>query len=285
MSNQTTADEGSLNNEVDVVVELNLGREFSEDGPRRDIPKAIYHYRIAADAGSSEAAYEVACLSSKEKVECWKPLAEYYYRKAIAGGITDALRKLGDLYYLGDWDSERLADPHFNSGLYKRAALLYFMYVKEMGDDAKREMQFLGRMLSSNWLRADWSFYGPLVECLAENDNDDALHIYLDGNIPEPTETYEIEDLLAESFDLPDLVVSIKHTPPTRTWGRSRGKRSVTSILYDMGIEFTRSRNGIIKTKKGLEIKEDMEKMASMGYKFKYSSVSDKWTCKDTPKE
>lgn len=285
MSDQKTSAEDGTSNAVDVAAELNLGRRYSEDGPRRDVQKAIYHYRIAADAGSAEAASEVADLTSEEKIEGWKALAEHYYRKAVAGGVTDALRKLGDLYYLGDWDSECLADSGFSASLYKRAALLYYTYVKEVGDQAKRELQFLGRMLSSNWLRTDWSFYGSLVECLAENDNDDALHIYLDGDIPEPSETYGLEELLAETVDLPDLKDPTRRAVLVRTWGRSRGKRSVTSILYDMGIEFTRSRNGIIKTKKGVEIKDEMEKLASLGYKFKYSSASDKWTFKDVPKE
>ena len=286
MSDPEAAGEDCSQNEVDVEAELNKGRTYSEEGPRRNIQKAIYHYRLAADAGSSEAASEVADLVSKEKPEGWKPLVEYYYRIAIAGGNTDALVKLGDLYYLGDWDSECMADPGFGSALYKKAALLYFTYVQEVGDSAKREIQFLGRMLSSNWLHAEWSFYGPLVECLAENDNDDALHIYLDGDIPEPSETYGMDELLAETFELPALKDPAKRPVPTRAWGRSRGKRNVSSVLYDMGIEFSKSRNGLIKTKKGTEIKDEMERIIAMGYKFKYSSVSDKWTYMDkTPNE
>ena len=286
MSDPEVAGEDCSQNEVDVEAELNKGHKYSEVGVSRDMTKAVYHYRLAADAGSSQAASEIADLVFKEKPEGWKPLAEHYYRKAIAGGDTDSLVKLGDLYYLGDWDSECIADSGFSSALYKKAALLYFAYVQEVGDSAKREIQFLGRMLSSNWLHAEWSFYGPLVECLAENDNDDALHIYLDGDIPEPSETYGMDELLAETFELPVLKDPAKRAIPTRTWGRTRGKRNVSSVLYDMGIEFSKSRNGLIKTKKGIEIKEEMERIIAMGYKFKYSSVSDKWTYMDkTPNE
>ena len=286
MSDLKAAEEEVSDSEVDVEAELNKGREYSAEGPRRSVPKAIYHYRLAADADSPEAASEVADLVSQEKPEGWKVLAEHYFRKAIAGGNTDDLVKLGDLYYLGDWDSERIADPGLGSALYKRAALLYFTYVQEVGDSAEREIKFLGRMLSSNWLHTDWSFYGPLVECLAENDNDDALHIYLDGDIPEPSETYGMDELLAETFELPALKDPAKRPVPTRVWGRTRGKRSVSSVLYDMGIEFSKSRNGLIKTKKGVEIKDEMERIVAMGYKFKYSSVSDKWTYMDkTPQE
>ncbi len=269
--------------EEEVEKELNEGRRYSEDAPDRNVLKAVYHYRLAADAGSPQAALEVADLVSKEKADSWKPLAEHYYRIAIAKGCKEALVKLGDLYYLGDWNNECIADPAFNMSLYMKAALLYFSYAKEVGDSAERELRFLGRMLSSNWIRSDWSFYGPLVEFLAENDNDDALHIYLDGNIPEPSEVYGLDELLAETFEIPELKDPAKRTVPKRTWGRSIGPRNVSSVLYDMGIEFTRSRNGIIKTKKGFAIKSEMERIIAMGYKFKYSPASDKWTYKDVP--
>lgn len=285
MSEETTDGQDISVQNVDIDEQIGLGRSYSEDGPSRDIAKAVYHYRLAADAGSPDAALAVADLSCREKTEGWKTLAEHYYRCAIGQGIAVALKKLGDLYYLGDWDSECAADPKFGTGLYKRAALLYFEYVKREGSSAGRELQFLGRMLSSNWLHTEWSFYGPLVECLAENDNDDALHIYLDGDIPEPTENYGLDDLLAEKFELPGLKDPSKRVAPLRSWGRVRGRRNVTSVLYDMGVEFSKSRNGIIKTKKGEAIREEMEKIIAMGYKFKYSSVSDKWSYKEPPKE
>ncbi len=285
MSESMVVEDNVTLSEEEIEKELNEGRKYSEDAPHRNIQKAVYHYRLAADAGSLQAALEIADLVSKEKIDSWKPLAEHYYRRAITGDCKEALVKLGDLYYLGDWDKECLTDSTFNMSLYKKAALLYFTFVKEVGDSAERELKFLGRMLSSNWIRSDWSFYEPLVELLATNDNDDALHIYLDGNIPEPSEAYGLEELLAETFELPELKDPAKRLAPKRSWGRSLGPRNVTSVLYDMGIEFTKSRNGIIKTKKGFEIQNEMERIVDMGYKFRYSPTSNKWTYKDVPKD
>ena len=98
--------------------------------------------------------------------------------------------------------------------------------------------------------------------------------------VPEPTDDYDLEALLSDLPDIPQAEEE-EAKPARRTWGRTMGKRALTSVLYDMGIEFTKSSNGIIKTKKGKEIEEDIKKLIARGYKFKYSYKSDKWTCVD----
>lgn len=269
--------------ECDAEEEYNAGIGYS-DGPGKDVPKAVYHLRLSADNGNADASEALADLACKERFEGWKPCAETYYRKAIAAGSDTALLKLADLYYLGDWDAENFADPRFHDLLNKRAGLLYFEYVQR-DTSADREKTILGRMLSSSWLSSAWSYYGKLVEFLAEDGNDDALHIYLDGDIPEPTEQYELSDLLAEKFELPALVSPETKPQSRRSWGRTRGRRKVTSLLFDMGIEFSKSSNGLIKTKKGKEIEDQMARMEAMGYKFKYIPGSDRWTYMDKKSE
>ena len=96
---------------------------------------------------------------------------------------------------------------------------------------------------------------------------------------PEPTDAYGYQALLAETFELPEEAEPEKKE--RRTWGRGLGKRPLTSLLYDMGIEFTRSSNGVIKTKLGFEIKDDIEKLKKMGYPFKFSYKTGKWTVMD----
>ena len=211
----------------------------------------------------------IADEKAEQKADGWKQYVEAYYRKAIALGSDSALMKLADYYYVGDGDDNQ------------RAAVLYLESGKRR-EDPEREIEILSRMLETSWLDSSWAFFGEAVEFLAVNGNRTAKHMVRREEIPEPTDTFCFEDLLAEEFELPSDEPIKKER---RIWGRGLGKRSLTSVLYDMGIEFTRSSNGVIKTKKGMEIKEDIEKLKKMGYPFKYSYKSDKWTAVDKKSE
>ena len=209
----------------------------------------------------------IADEKAKQKAEGWNAYVEQYYRRAIQEGSVSAISKLADYYYLGDGNDN------------KKAAVLYLEAAKAKGDDCEREVSILTRMLESSWLEPEWSFFGEVLELLAENGNREAKHMIRREEVPEPTDDSGYQALLAETFELPEEAEPEKKEK--RTWGRGLGKRPLTSLLYDMGIEFTRSSNGVIKTKLGFEIKDDIEKLKKMGYPFKFSYKTGKWTVMD----
>jgi len=257
----------SAEGEPEVLYEL--GRRYlAGEGTTKSTAKGRKFLTQSAEAGYVKAMEALAESYSGDKKEGWAVYFEYWSRRAIEGGSLTAAEKFADYYYLGDGNSN------------KRAALLYLESAKRKGDDCEREVSILTRMLESNWLEPGWKFYGDILQLLADNGNRDAKHMIRREEVPEPTEDYDLDVFLSEGAPLPETEAE-EAKPARRTWGRQMGKRSITSILYDMGIEFTKSSNGIIKTKKGKEIEEDIKKLIKKGYKFKYSYKSDKWTCVD----
>ena len=251
----------------EVLRELGI-RYLNGDGTDRSVAKARKYLTKAAEAGDAKAMETLADTYKDDGKEDSGKYLGYWYRKAISEGSASAPEKLADYYYLGDGNSN------------KDAAILYLESAKRNPDDCEREVSILTRMLESNWLEAEWCFYGEILELLAENGNRDAKHMLRRDEVPEPTDDYDLEALLSDLPDIPQAEEE-EAKPARRTWGRTMGKRALTSVLYDMGIEFTKSSNGIIKTKKGKEIEEDIKKLIARGYKFKYSYKSDKWTCVD----
>ncbi len=257
----------SAEGDPEVLFELGRRHLAGEDAPK-STAKGRKFLTKSAEAGCVKAMELLADSYSGDKKEGWKVYFEYWSRRAVENGSAHAAEKFADYFYLGDGNSN------------KDAAILYLESARLKGDDCEREVSILTRMLESNWLEPEWKFYGDVLQLLADNGNRDAKHMIRREEVPEPTDDYDLEALLADGEPLPEEEAEEKK-PARRTWGRQMGKRSLTSVLYDMGIEFTKSSNGIIKTKKGKEIEEDIRKLIDKGYKFKYSYKSDKWTCVD----
>lgn len=256
-----------LSEEGDAEASCEIGiRYLNGTDVTKSTAKARKYLKKAAEAGSVTAMEALADSYSDEKKEDWQKFYEYWARQAVRAGSPVYCEKFADYYYLGDGNSN------------KNAAILYLESAKRKGEDCEREVSILTRMFESNWLETEWCFFADVLALLAENGNRDAKHMIRREEVPEPTDDYDLEAFLDDGEDIPEEETEKK---PVRTWGRSAGKRSVTSVLYDMGIEFTKSSNGIIKTKKGKEIEEDIKKLAARGYKFKYSYRSDKWTIVD----
>lgn len=248
-----------------------LGRRYvSGDGTDKDSAKGRMLLSRSANAGNTDAMMAMVDDCLEEQPEGWTSFVEHYLRKAIAAGNDAAIIKLADYYYLGEGNSN------------KHAALLYVESARRKEDDCEREVSILNRMLESGWLDEDWKFYKDALEVLADNGNREARHALRREEIPEPTDEYDFEALVNEVIEIP--VMEEEKPKARRQWGRTVGKRDLTSLLYDMGIEFTRSSNGIIKTKKGREIEEQINQLIARGYKFKYSYKSDKWTIADKKK-
>lgn len=257
----------SAEGEPEILCEL--GRRYlAGEGVTKSTVKGRKALTQSAEAGCVKAMELLADSYSGDRKDGWKTYFEYWSRRAVENGSQAAAEKFADYFYLGEGDSN------------KNAAILYLESARRKGDDCEREVSILTRMLESNWLEPGWKFYGDVLQLLADNGNRDAKHMIRREEVPEPTDDYDLETLLSEGEPLPEAEAE-EQKPARRTWGRQMGKRSVTSVLYDMGIEFTKSSNGIIKTKKGKEIEEDIRKLIDKGYKFKYSYKSDKWTCVD----
>lgn len=252
-----------------------LGMKYlSGEDVAKSTAKGRKYLTDSAKAGNTDAMMALADHYKESKEENRSAFVEHWLRQAILAGCDAAILKLADYYYLGDGDSNM------------KGALLYLEHVKRSEEGTcEREIGFLVMMFENGWLDSGWKFYAELLEVLADNGVRAAKHMLRREDIPEPTDDYDYETLLAETFEIPETVEEedeAKPARPMRRWGRSTvGKRALTSLLYDMGIEFSKTSNGIIKTKKGKEIEPEIQKLIDRGYKFKYSYKTDKWTIMD----
>ncbi|MCQ2079856.1 MAG: hypothetical protein MJZ38_07375 [archaeon] len=264
--------------EQDAEAMFELGkRTIAGDGVEKDAEKGRDLLSSAAEAGDVAAAEYLADLFKDSKDPNAPVYINRYYRKAIAGGSVTAIDKLGRFHYLGD------------GGSYRHAFILFAEYVKRMdGEDCDKELEFMDRMIQSNWVEGNFSAFTDCLEVMTDNGNRTARRLLLSDDLPEASEQFDFDAIVAEDFPLPEKAAAEEKPsdePEEPRWrfhvGKERGRRDLKTVLNSMCIEAKLVRRGTYRTAKGKEIEEQIARLAEMGYDITYDFRYDKWTIKE----
>lgn len=100
LSNFTTAAEAGL---VNAQHDLGLIYGRGEMGVTKDISRALHWYRLAADQGDAESAYNIASIHYEgDGVQVDKPVACHWFETAAANELPEAQFALGWCYEFGE---------------------------------------------------------------------------------------------------------------------------------------------------------------------------------------